>query len=916
MIKAQFKSYGSYVTDSVYQWDLNQKLSISGLVMSSAPVIAYSSKAVKKAIIVQSKIVDGVINCDIPNALLQFDNDITAHLCSLENKQYKAVEKMIIPVIKRAMPADYLFTDNVPILTYEAIEADIQHYYNLSKSYTDNAKSEIDIERKRIDNLVKDTTDNVVEYKADNFLMSCKSDAQASTTETALNVFKNISSKSENLVNFITISSNSKIQIKKSGLYSFDCKVKVTGVNASTGRQYARLKINNVQKNEYMISLVGETDEEFTNFIISLNEGDTISFTGEADYDDTWITFYTTIHILDYDGKVKIPDITKEVSDIRIGVDNTVYDTAGQAVREQLKKKDNEISSIKEDISKKIEKPTTADNNKFPRAKDGGVEWVEQGLPTDAQTATAVQNWLNNHPEATTTVQDESLEESKFTLFLRQKKASYYKTVADMKKDISLKSGMVAVTLGYYEVNDGGGATYIIDEKEINKCKININLDNNLFANIILKDKIINVLNAGVKNDGKTPVSDRINELLKNLEYNKLYFPSGVYLLDKKILCHGPNDVSLVGESYQSENYYTDGSRNNTIFTISDDYSDNCIIDIRDYIRASIEGICFYGNSYKIACDDNISTTGNLHNMYTETILKEGISGIIVNGTQSFVSNCFFEGFSDNGINARQYNNIYNCIFSNCRIAVQASFDNTICNIICMLCGTGIMLGAKSEYENTSLNDDFGGVNTVHNIRVDGMSKHGIEVYGDSNIINTYISDQVNYASILLGSSSNIITNASLSRSAQYSAGNKMPIDANDMQKYCALYMPYDCANNYCEFVLKFMPANDLNKKDSITPAYAICSKEYTYSNVVNIMMHADDVKTINELVHASKESNMIVYVCGKKYELSNYLNNDQYIYENLSKTRNIQLRTGLFYDEGESTFIYSKAKKSWIRID
>lgn len=160
MIKAQFKSYGSYVTDSVYQWDLNQKLSISGLVMSSAPVIAYSSKAVKKAIIVQSKIVDGAINCDIPNALLQFDNDITAHLCTLENKQYKAVEKMIIPVIKRAMPADYLFTDNVPILTYEAIEADIQYFYNLGKSYTDDVKS-------KIDKSIHDTNSNLSEEMAD-----------------------------------------------------------------------------------------------------------------------------------------------------------------------------------------------------------------------------------------------------------------------------------------------------------------------------------------------------------------------------------------------------------------------------------------------------------------------------------------------------------------------------------------------------------------------------------------------------------------------------------------------------------------------------------------------------------------------------------------------------------------------------
>ncbi len=206
---------------------------------------------------------------------------------------------------------------------------------NLSKETADR-KAEVGIERKRIDNLVKDTTDNVVEYKADNFLMSCKSDAQASTAETTLNVFKNISSKSENLGNFITISSDSKIQIKKSGLYSFDCKVQVTGANASTGRQYARLKINDVQKNEYMISLVGETDEEFTNFIVSLNEGDTISFTGEADFDDTWITLYTTIHILDYDGKVKIPDITKEVSDIRVGENGTVYGTAGEAIRKQI----------------------------------------------------------------------------------------------------------------------------------------------------------------------------------------------------------------------------------------------------------------------------------------------------------------------------------------------------------------------------------------------------------------------------------------------------------------------------------------------------------------------------------------------------------------------------------------------------
>ena len=40
---------------------------------------------------------------------------------------------------------------------------------------------------------------------------------------------------------------------------------------------------------------------------------------------------------------------------------------------------------------------------------DYDVEWASVGLPTDAQTAAAVSDWLDEHPEATTTVQDKSI---------------------------------------------------------------------------------------------------------------------------------------------------------------------------------------------------------------------------------------------------------------------------------------------------------------------------------------------------------------------------------------------------------------------------------------------------------------------------------------------------------------------------
>lgn len=118
MIKAQFKSYGSYVTDSVYQWDLNQELQIVGIEVTKAPVIAFSNRMVIEAIPVQSELSNGVIKSIIPNVLLQKADNIVAHLCEKVNGKYKTFEKIVIPVKKRKIPSDYTYMDNVPADTY------------------------------------------------------------------------------------------------------------------------------------------------------------------------------------------------------------------------------------------------------------------------------------------------------------------------------------------------------------------------------------------------------------------------------------------------------------------------------------------------------------------------------------------------------------------------------------------------------------------------------------------------------------------------------------------------------------------------------------------------------------------------------------------------------------------------------
>lgn len=68
-------------------------------------------------------------------------------------------------------------------------------------------------------------------------------------------------------------------------------------------------------------------------------------------------------------------------------------------------------------------------NGQVLRTKGNGTtEWADVGLPTDEQTAEAVQSWLDSHPEATTTVEDASITESKLTSGLKSKVIKDYVT--------------------------------------------------------------------------------------------------------------------------------------------------------------------------------------------------------------------------------------------------------------------------------------------------------------------------------------------------------------------------------------------------------------------------------------------------------------------------------------------------------
>lgn len=107
-----------------------------------------------------------------------------------------------------------------------------------------------------------------------------------------------------------------------------------------------------------------------------------------------------------------------------------------------------------------------------------------------------------------------------------------YDTVADMKEATNLVNGSKCRTLGFYSVNDGGGAWYkirtvtnddVIDEKTI------IELDDNTLIAELIKEDTMNVKQFGAKGDNETDDTSSINTALNYVK--NVVIPSGTYMI-------------------------------------------------------------------------------------------------------------------------------------------------------------------------------------------------------------------------------------------------------------------------------------------------------------------------------------------------------------------------------------------------
>lgn len=155
MIKANFNTYASYVTDSLYQWDLNQVLSVSGLNLSVVPEVHFSNANMDKAIVRQATKVNNVVSVAIPNSLLQDPLTIHAHIGIYEGDTFKVVELVEIPIVARKRPSDYRIEDaDEEIYSFKALENHIANMVKLSEFNANNATIAA-----RIDNIIAHNND-------------------------------------------------------------------------------------------------------------------------------------------------------------------------------------------------------------------------------------------------------------------------------------------------------------------------------------------------------------------------------------------------------------------------------------------------------------------------------------------------------------------------------------------------------------------------------------------------------------------------------------------------------------------------------------------------------------------------------------------------------------------------------------
>lgn len=367
--------------------------------------------------------------------------------------------------------------------------------------------------------------------------------------------------------------------------------------------------------------------------------------------------------------------------------------------------------------------------NQVIPALDNNAEAVRELQQLYVELKDYVDNYFNNLDvqEEINNKLDEMLEngelEQIIEQFLQSTALWCFDSVEDMKNATNLINGSYAETMGYYEINDGGKATYKITNVE-SETDYQEELENGLYANLIVKNEMCPE-QFGAKGDGTT---DDTNAIIKCLNNSK------EIIMNKTYKCaFGVNEIS------NSFNLYGTGTIKLDKITFNETVNIEGIKFIFDNV--SNLGVTLNGNNSKV-----INCTFDNENINNKTVL------LSINGNNTIVENSSFLNNQDGraGIMAISVNN---CIVKNCyfykmgetAVTFMGHSKNCLADgniaVDCALLGnlTDGVFSTYADYDNGIYTDNIGFINNQvigdvcnYCFRFDGI----LNGYAKNNYIN------------------------------------------------------------------------------------------------------------------------------------------------------------------------------------
>lgn len=289
-----------------------------------------------------------------------------------------------------------------------------------------------------------------------------------------------------------------------------------------------------------------------------------------------------------------------------------------------------------------------------------------------------VQEEINNKLDEM--AQDGTLEEI-IANYINLKSVLTFDTVNDMKMATNLIDGSVCRTLGFYTLNDNGGALYKIktvnNQDNVDNCFI-IPLQNETLVAELIYTKILNIDCLGAKDyntdnsfDNTQIIQKAIDKFTENNgNGGTILFSPKTYKVNSTIIVKP--FMKLKGESLST----TGNTRGSVIYATipkdSDLFKMPTVSSQNGNGYISMEDLSLYGNGNGIGLNlDTVmhSHFRNLNILYFQTGLK--INGGMLNTFENLNIRFFYEFgiLLDNGsVNTREF-------FNNCYIG-QTNFDN------------------------------------------------------------------------------------------------------------------------------------------------------------------------------------------------------------------------------------------------